>query len=510
MQYCPSMSRASQSSPPSELTAGVDIGTTAVKAVVADQHGSIVRRARLASKLLIGPDGRFEHDAVTTWWEAPRAVLQEVLSAREAPLAAQTGPRSTTDRWVLRPGPPQDALRPLEAPVVQAVAVAAMMPSVAAVDATGRPLGAGLLYGDWRGDGPGHAGGGQGDPTTSHEMAQLSGWVARNDPGAAGYWPAQAVANASLGGPGLGGVTDLASAFAAGPLFNGSGWDTEVCAAAGLLPSHLPRVAVFGEAIGKVEGLPDLVLPGPELAAGSVDGLCEQLVAGTVNDGDVFIGLGSALVVWLTVPGWPPEQAGVWRLPHVAAAGKALVGGASNAGGMWVDWVDRVVRPSAEPGLQPGDVPVWWPWGKGERVPWHDRSLRIGLTGADLSHGPAALRRAALEATGFVTRYVLELASSATGTMPKRFVVTGGGTRNRAWLQAIADVLGQPVAPMAVPETAALGAAFLARMAVGLERSVEGAASWARYSAPVEPAPGWSARADERYLHWRQGLPTRA
>jgi xylulokinase len=467
------MSGVAQSSRPSELTAGIDIGTTSVKAVVADHDGNVIDRARVASQVVIGPAGRFEHNAISTWWESPRVALQQVLAKCDA----------------------------------RAVSVSAMMPSVAAVDTSGRPLGQGLLYGDGRGLQSGGA-----DPTASDEMARLSAWAARNAPGAAGYWPAQAVANASLGGEG---VTDLASAFASGPLFNGSGWDAAACEAAGLSPVQLPRVAVFGEAIGRVgpvalgrrAGDGDLVL-----GAGSVDGMCEQLVAGTGNDGDVLIGLGSTLVVWLTVPGWPPEPPRLWRVPHLVA-GKAMVGGASNAAGIWADWVDRVVRPTpaakgAGADLQPGEVPVWWPWAKGERVPWHDRSLRIGLTGADVSHGPSALRRAAFEATGFVVRQIMELAS-ATGTTPKRYVVSGGGTRNPDWLQAIADVLGQPVLPTAVPEGAALGAAFLARMALGRENSMDDAVRWARSSAPVGPDPAWVTAVEERYRCWCQRLPQR-
>ncbi len=386
----------------------MDVGTTSVKAVVADEDGNILARSRLPSHLVVAPEGRFAHDAVATWWEAPRAALQKALASADAP-------------------------------AIQAVSVSAMMPSVAAVDAAGRPLGEGLLYGDARGMQHGSA-----DPTASDEMAQLSGWAARHAPGAAGYWPAQAVANASLGGDG---VADLASAFAAGPLFNGSTWDAAACEAAGLSPSQLPKVAVFGEAVGRVG---PIALGRPSLdgevvlAAGSVDGFCEQLVAGTVNDGDVLIGLGSTLVVWLTVPGWPDELAHLWRVPHLVA-GKAMVGGASNAGGIWADWVDRVVRPGAVahrpeavaisdrywPNVRPGEVPVWWPWAKGERVPWHDRSLRVGLDGADLSQGPEAMRRAAFEATGFVVRHILELAS-ASGTRPARFVASGGGTRQPA------------------------------------------------------------------------------
>ena len=60
------------------------------------------------------------------------------------------------------------------------------------------------------------------------------------------------------------------------------------------------------------------------------------------------------------------------------------------------------------------------------------------------------------------------------------------------------------------PRGAALGAAFLARMALGLEASIEDAARWARWSSPVEPAPDWAAAADERYQRWlRRFCPSR-
>ncbi len=63
---------------------GLDIGTTSVKAVVADEDGNILLRHRHASELTVGPAGRFEHDAVATWWESPRALLRETLDQLRA------------------------------------------------------------------------------------------------------------------------------------------------------------------------------------------------------------------------------------------------------------------------------------------------------------------------------------------------------------------------------------------------------------------------------------------
>ncbi len=501
------------------LAAGIDIGTTSLKAVVVDEDGTVAGRAKLPSALCVGPGDRLEHDALAAWWDGPRAALDALFSSHE--LVAQ----------------PAGSLK--------AVAVAAMMPSVAPVSEQGRPTGPGLLYGS---AGPA----GAGDPTSSDEMERLAALCAASCPWAYGYWPAQAVANASLGGAG---VVDLASAFATGPLFGGSAWDEAVLGRIGLEPVRMPRVAAFGEAVGEISLSPGPrsgtrrprrherqaggleAVEGAVLGAGSVDGLCEQLVAGASQPGDVLVTLGSTLVVWLCVPGWPEEvPPGLWRVPHVAP-GMAMVGGASNAGGLWVDWVDRLVRPAggqaasrrggagspgralstarAGPGqrdgaaaLRPGDVPIWWPWPRGERVPWHDGSLRVGLAGAHLSHGPANLRRAALEASGFVVRLILGQAATC-GVPARRYFVSGGGVVNGSWLQALAEVLGQPVVPMAAPEGAALGAAFLARMAAGLETSLGDAARWARWAPPVEPRPEWSVAADERFQQWVEGLPAR-
>jgi xylulokinase len=570
LQYCPNMQGASQFAPGTPargLTAGLDIGTTAVKAVAVDENGRVVQRCSIPSQLEMGTSGQLEHDARRTWWETPRQALAQLIAA-------------------LPPG------------AISSVAVSAFMPSIAAVDADGLPIGPGLLYGDSRGRGPdARRGNGQagGDPTATDELAQLASWSASRAPMAAGFWPAQAVANAALGGEG---VLDLASAFAAGTLFGGSGWDPAACRRAGLDVEQLPRVVTFGEAIDKVlipgaqgwdggarsrgaassgarglgaggraaagvgaEGrdwvavtsqlhaaVPDdgaggasshgagpaaalEASPGRSevvLGAGSVDGLCEQLVAGATEDGDVLVSLGSTLVVWLTVPGWPQVSPGLWRVPHTAA-GKAMVGGASNAGGIWVDWVDRLLggsgpasrRPAAgdnglsagddglsasDYGLSAGDVPVWWPWVRGERVPWHDPALRVGLGEAGLAQGPEALRRGAFEATGFVVRHMLELAALC-GTRPERVLVTGGGAYRPAWMQALAEVLGRPVYPATYPQGAARGAAFLARMAIGLESSVNDAARWASWSAPVEPRPAWVEAAAERYRRWLDGLP---
>jgi xylulokinase len=113
----------------------------------------------------------------------------------------------------------------------------------------------------------------------------------------------------------------------------------------------------------------------------------------------------------------------------------------------------------------------------------------------DISQDPRSVVRGAHEASGFVIRRILE----RSGFRGRRIVATGGGSRSVPWMQAVADATGLPVDTVAVPEGAALGAAFLARMAAGLESSFDVAGRWARRGRRIEPDPAWAEAASLRY-----------
>jgi xylulokinase len=434
------------------VTVGIDIGTTATKAVAVAESGEVVARSRVAHALLTPAVDRLEHDAAEAWVGGPQRALAAL------------------------------GVEPL------AVAIAALTPSITPVDGAGRPVGPGVLYDDVRGrpEGP-YAGS---DPTRSPETSELVRWAAATHP-AAGYWPAQAVANRATGGPG---TIDYATAVSAGPLFDGSAWDAEACATCGVTPDQLPSVRFFGEPIAELAppGAPPVIL-----GAGSVDALCEQLVAGPLAPGDVLVVLGSTLVVWVAVED-RRDVAGLWTVPRIDGGGW-LLGGASNAGGLWIGWADRVLAPADARTAAPGSVPVWFPYGRGERVPLHDPDARAGLFGGAITQGPAELRRAAFEASGFAVRRIIERSGVVTG----RIVATGGGSASLPWLAAIADVTGAPVEAVRVPEGAALGAAWLARVAAGLETGVDGASRWSGTGHVVAPEPAWVEPTGRRYERFR-------
>lgn len=441
-----------------EVTVGIDIGTTSVKAIVADGDGRVLARVRVAHGLQSGHAGELAHDAAEAWHRGVRVALDEVLSAA-----------GDVD--------------------VRGVNVAAMVPSLCAVGADGVPVSPGLLYGDGRGAG----GDPSKNPSESGELTRFLAWLASEHPDAAGFWPAQGVANHALCGEG---VIETTVAMTAWPLFDYTGWDPEVARAAGVADvSALPRIVVGSEAVGRVPAASGAVLGG-----GTIDALGEQLVAGADRDGDVLVILGATCIVWAVVPEWQ-EVPGLWTVPHTTP-GKVLVGGPSNSGGLFQDWTGRLVGPVA-PGAVPADpgrVPVWLPYVRGERVPHHDPDRRASLHGLDIGLDAIAVRRAAREASGFAARHQFDLA----GLSPRRLVVSGGGTRDRSWLQAIADATGLPVDGVGVPEGGALGAAYLARVTAGLEPDTQGAGRWVSAGVHVEPDPAWASACDERYARYRE------
>jgi xylulokinase len=455
------------------VTVGIDIGTTAVKAVAADETGAVLARARIPHRLMTPMPDQLEHDAGRAWRRGPMRALAQVSQG----LGDLAG-----------------------------VCVTSMVPSLAAVDGRGIPRSPGLLYGDARGrDTAGPDVGG-----TDSVMPDAGGfvrWAVHEVPGARGYWPAQAVANYALGRvPAI----DTGTAICMGSMRKGNHWDDDVLKKFGVTPQQLPVVVPMGQPAGNVTGT-DTVL-----AAGTVDALCDQIVSGATQAGDVLVIFGATLIVWAVVDDWV-EAPGLWTLPHTVA-GKVLVGGPSNAGALFVDWARAMLagakRPRARsstsgagPTVQPeelprrgdpGRVPVWTPYVRGERAPFHDTSLRGGLHDLDMTHDAGAVERAAYEASGFVIRHMLDRA----GITARRIVASGGGTHVIPWMQGVADACGLPVDTVGVAEGSALGAAYIARWTAGLESSLDGAQQWARVGRRVEPDARWAAAASERYARF--------
>ena len=117
------------------------------------------------------------------------------------------------------------------------------------------------------------------------------------------------------------------------------------------------------------------------------------------------------------------------------------------------------------------------------------------------------IARAALEATAWQTREVLDAMNKDSGVTLTALKVDGGMVYNDLLMQFQADVLGVPVIRPKVAETTALGAAYAAGLAVGFWAEVEDLrANWGK---DKEWHPKMDAgERDREYAHGRR--PSRA
>ena len=188
-------------------------------------------------------------------------------------------------------------------------------------------------------------------------------------------------------------------------------------------------------------------------------------------EGSVFIG--GAVVQWLRDN---------LKLIGSSAEVEALAAGVPDAGG--------VIFVPAFVGL---GAPHWDP---------HAGGLLIGLR---RDTKPGHIARAALESIAFQVADVLEAVESETNAPLGALRVDGGAAVNDLLMQFQADVLGVPVMRPRVTETTALGAAYLAGLAVGFWGGSEELRAKRKDDARFEPRMSASDR-DERRARWQRAV----
>ena len=130
------------------------------------------------------------------------------------------------------------------------------------------------------------------------------------------------------------------------------------------------------------------------------------------------------------------------------------------------------------------------------------RGTIVGLTrGANRNH----IVRATLESIAYQTRDVLQAMEDDSGITLKALKVDGGAVANNFLMQFQSDILGVPVDRPMVTETTAMGAAFLAGLAVGFWKDkAEIAAKW-NVDRTFKPTMATADR-DRQYKGWKKAV----
>jgi glycerol kinase len=138
-------------------------------------------------------------------------------------------------------------------------------------------------------------------------------------------------------------------------------------------------------------------------------------------------------------------------------------------------------------------------------APYWDPHARGAIVGITRGTTKAHLARATLEAIAFQSAELIEAMAGDSGIALSELRVDGGATASNLLMQMQADLLGVPVVRPRVTETTALGAAYLAGLAVGFWKDeAEISALWSR-DRVFEPTLSRDA-AQARLHEWRRAV----
>ena len=141
----------------------------------------------------------------------------------------------------------------------------------------------------------------------------------------------------------------------------------------------------------------------------------------------------------------------------------------------------------------------------GMGAPYWDMYGRGAIVGLTRGAGRAHIVRATLEAIAFQNADVMDAMTRDSGIPLSQMRADGGASANGFLMQFQADVLGIPVVRPAVTETTAMGAAYLAGLAVGVWESRERVAALWRTDRIFQPQWSEDQRA-ERLRQWHRAV----
>ena len=278
-------------------------------------------------------------------------------------------------------------------------------------------------------------------------------------------------------------------------------WSPEVLEALRIDPAWMPPTHEGPEVTGTVTreaaaatGLGD----GTPVVAGGGDQSANAVGVGAVSVGTVALSLGTSGVVFATTDRPTRDPRGqVHAFCHAVPGKWHLMTVMLSAAGS-LRWFRDTLAPGEDFGAlaaTAADVPagsdglLFLPYLTGERSPYPDPLARGAFVGLTVTHDRRHLTRAVLEGVAFGLRDGLDQMIAAGMPAPSQVRASGGGTASECWRQILADVLQAELATVSTAEGAAYGAGLLAAVGAGWFPTVEAAAE-ALVTATVVASPG--------------------
>ena len=268
-------------------------------------------------------------------------------------------------------------------------------------------------------------------------------------------------------------------------------YDDSLVSMLGIDPAKLPEVVPCSEVLGTLRkevadalGLSTSV----KIVAGAIDNSAAAIGAGTVDDFDAHLYIGTSSWMAAHVPFKKTDIASSLASIPCAVPGKYLLTALqAMAGGNLTYLRDNILYHKDEL-LQEADQPdifkyldqiaarvpagsngvLYTPWIWGERAPVDDKTVRAGLHNLSINNTREDIIRAFLEGIAFNTRWLLKPVEGFLGRKMESLNMVGGGAQSDVWCQIFADVMEVEIRQVANPIYAnARGAAWIAAVGLG-------------------------------------------
>ncbi|MGZ8652675.1 MAG: xylulokinase [Actinomycetota bacterium] len=300
-------------------------------------------------------------------------------------------------------------------------------------------------------------------------------------------------------------------------------WSHEVVDALGIdrawLPPTYEGTAITGSisaGAAEVTGL----RAGTPVVAGGGDQAAAAVGVGAVEPGVVSLSLGTSGVVFASTDGPLIDPEGrLHSFCHAMPERWHVMGVMLSAAGS-LRWFRDALAPGVDyPTLvdEANDVPpgsdglLFLPYLSGERTPYPDPRARGAFVGLTAQHGRKDMTRSVLEGVAFGLRDSLELMRSVGVGGFEEIRATGGGSKSALWRRILADVLETTVVTTTTSEGAAQGAAMLAAVGVGWFPTVQDMCrEVVVLGERVGPSAATTGVYRERYARYRELYPALA
>lgn len=283
-------------------------------------------------------------------------------------------------------------------------------------------------------------------------------------------------------------------------------WSGEMAAELELAPRLFPRAYESDEVTGRTNGS-EFLEDGIPVVAGAGDQAAGAVGTGAVEPGVVSVSLGTSGVVFASILDPNADPTGAVHVFCHANRGWHAMGVMLSCGGA-VKWLRDAMYPSDSFSLLDDEAAhvsagcdglTFLPYLSGERCPHNDPSARGAFAGLTLSHGRGHLARAVIEGATFGLADCLDR-MRRLGVEAGEVRVTGGGANSDLWMQLLADVLEAKCKKIEGGEGPALGAALLAGVGAGVWNDVgEACRRTVRIGAAFEPSGADYAAARARF-----------